>query len=546
MKWLSEKKSGGTVEYWETVADVLAAMLLILLLIDMLLLLYIVRSKENDEQYAAPTPTPVVYDGRHGDHDGDADGWGGWGGYYREDDDDDGGGGEETPRPTPTPTPTPAPTPMPDFDEPFRGKGAVLVRVTDAETERLIREEGVRFELYSAGGALQRLFSYYPAKEELASFATAENGTFYFPEKILLDSYYLHETTEPTGYDAAPDTAFFLGSDYDWPEPYSVEVRLYPSRNVICVQMKDAVSGEAVPGGSFSVTADGDIVTMDGTVRYTDGQTVDSIVCDESGFGSGRELYLGRYILQEADIPQYYAASGELLYTRTEKKAGEELPAAIELLARKTEVVLSVVDELYPDLPVSNACFVVYENDAERETLLSDSNGKVSLTDLNKNTQYRLVQTAGDNRYFPSGTEYVFYVDENGWIEGESTASEQIVNRTLRLSLTVKDALLPGNTDTRSVALYNAAGELAASWNTNGTAYVADGLSAGTYEIHVNGKAVKTVEIHDTAQLQTETVSIWTKASVVTAGISCAVTAGAAAAVLVYGVKKKRTKQENK
>ena len=43
------------------------------------------------------------------------------------------------------------------------------------------------------------------------------------------------------------------------------------------------------------VVAAEDIATLDGTVRYTAGQVVDTIECDEEGYGESQELYLGTY-----------------------------------------------------------------------------------------------------------------------------------------------------------------------------------------------------------------------------------------------------------
>lgn len=42
-----------------------------------------------------------------------------------------------------------------------------------------------------------------------------------------------------------------------------------------------------------------DVVTPDGTLRYSKGELVDTVTTDESGFAKSRELYLGKYEVKE-------------------------------------------------------------------------------------------------------------------------------------------------------------------------------------------------------------------------------------------------------
>ena len=91
--------------------------------------------------------------------------------------------------------------------------------------------------------------------------------------------------------------------------------------------MSDLLSKDPVGGGTFQVRAAEDVATLDGTVRYTAGQLVDTITCDENGYGESKELYLGSYTLEQAGIPRYYAGINEQPEALVEKKNGEA-PAA--------------------------------------------------------------------------------------------------------------------------------------------------------------------------------------------------------------------------
>ena len=132
-------------------------------------------------------------------------------------------------------------------------------------------------------GALQILNTYYPEKISYREYETTEEGVFYLLEKIYQGDYFFRELNEPEGYDAAGDTYFNLDKMYDWPDPFVVQIRVSPSKNVIRVQMSDLLSKDPVGGGTFQVRAAEDVATLDGTVRYIAGQLVDTITCDENG-----------------------------------------------------------------------------------------------------------------------------------------------------------------------------------------------------------------------------------------------------------------------
>lgn len=84
--------------------------------------------------------------------------------------------------------------------------------------------------------------------------------------------------------------------------------------------MNDAETQLPVGGGTFRVIAAEDIVTKDGTVRYTQGQYADTIVCDENGYGESKELYLGNYTVQQQTAPNYYTTMQEDLNVEVEKE----------------------------------------------------------------------------------------------------------------------------------------------------------------------------------------------------------------------------------
>ena len=236
--------------FWQPATDMMSGLVFVLILIIALLGLYLLSDYTGYEE--APSSSEEAasshvddddhgswyHDDLHGTGDGNGDGSGD--GKYDQQIIQSGGGG--------------------GYGEDGI-KTAVFVELIDDETERRIQEQGVRFELYRTdtthlqNGTLQTLNTYYPEKINYREYETTEEGVFYLPEKIWQGSYYFHELTEPEGYDAAADTYYDVDRMYDWPDPYVVQIRVAPCKNIIRIQMNDAETEEPVGGGTFRVMA---------------------------------------------------------------------------------------------------------------------------------------------------------------------------------------------------------------------------------------------------------------------------------------------------
>ncbi|MGN1013203.1 MAG: SpaA isopeptide-forming pilin-related protein [Clostridia bacterium] len=78
-------------------------------------------------------------------------------------------------------------------------------------------------------------------------------------------------------------------------------------------------------GAEFRLIAAEDVVTPDGTVRYTKGQVVSDFVTNENGIGKSTEVYLGKYVLEEIATPNGYIVDSKpievnIAYTNQEEK----------------------------------------------------------------------------------------------------------------------------------------------------------------------------------------------------------------------------------
>lgn len=500
--------------FWQPATDMMSGLVFVLILVIALLCLYILHDYTGYEEYPSSSYGASSY---YEDDDWDSwdDDWGGgWGGG---DGDGDGEYDEEY-------IPTAGGGAYPDEGI----KSAVYVELVDDETDRPIPQEGICFELYRTDnttlqeGSLQLLNTYYPEKITYREFATREDGTFYLPEKIWHGDYYFHELNAPEGYDAAADTYFDIYQLYDWPDPYVVQVRLSPCKNIIRIQMSDADTQLPVGGGTFRVVAAEDITTLDGTVRYTTGQVVDTIECDEEGYGESIELYLGKYVVQQAVSPDYYATMEEDLTVEVERKTGA-LPPVHEVEVEKTQLLVEVADELYTDQKLEGAVLMVTDDRSGRtRRLVTDSSGSAVLTDLQKNTTYHIqqTQTVGDYR-IGDGT-YDVVVSADGRIGGAGTGRLEITNRLLRVSIHVQDRILGTDTLNEPMTLYNSQNQVVLSWTTNGQGMELTDLPEGDYTI-VHGEDTENpyrFTVTDTAQVQNWSISLFTFRSAVAVAVA--------------------------
>ena len=517
-----KKRNDEELNFWQPTSDLMSGLVYILMLIIVLLGLYLVQLPEFDEidpdlgntydGVPSPTPTP----------------WDDW------DESDEGGAehGGETPHPTYlpfSPSPTPTITPVPHAggpggngggegggegagegpgDNPDLGiKSAVYVMMVDAETNRTVKKANVQFELYGENHALQVLNVYYPERVSFRTYETTENGIFYFPEKLPLGTYVLHELTEPEGYDTSSNIEFVLSETYDWDDPLVIQVPIFPSRNIIRVQMLDAATGAKIPGGGFDIIAADNIITMDGTLRYRAGQVVGEIICDENGYGESEEIYLGEYILHQKLIPEFYASYPEDMTVSVERKAALA-PAVNNFPSDRTELTVLLADELYPTRMISNAEFSVTPSSGLPFTATTDHLGRVRINELAKSATYRIRQTAASGDYQINNTEYTVTVAADGRIEGEPTAEVSLTNRLIRVSIGLTDEFSSIQIPGTNLSLYNAEDDLLHVWTTSGVAQSYTDLKPGRYYI-VKGDNEQRYDITVLDQTEVQVINLY-------------------------------------
>ncbi len=85
----------------------------------------------------------------------------------------------------------------------------------------------------------------------------------------------------------------------------------------------------SLTGATFEIYALEDIVTNDGTKRYSKGDLIDEITTDENGVGESKELYLGKYSVIEKMAPKGFIKTDEPI-TIELTYAGQEIDVTSE------------------------------------------------------------------------------------------------------------------------------------------------------------------------------------------------------------------------
>lgn len=428
--------------------------------------------------------------------------------------DDDNGGGDADP----TPTPTPAPTPYEGDGEGY-DRAAVYAVLVDEETGLVIETPGIVFELYSAAGARQILDTHYPELISYDDFETTDDGSFYLPEKITSGNYYLRQMTEVEGYDFSGDTYFEIDRAYEWTSPYIVQIPMGPAKNNIQVQINEGVTEMGMSGVIFDVVSDGDNITPDGTVRYMNGEVVDTIECDATGYGLSHELYIGDFRLVPRNLPYGYAApeltSREITLPR--RSSGGEYAPIVVLTSYKTTVSLSISDELANNVLVEGVTYTLTSDDEETRVFTTNSAGHISIEDLSKNTTYRLMQTGTAPGYILSENVYDFTVDSLGYINSSATYSINTTSRMLRVEINTVDRITRTPLTNLSINLTDVSGNVVASWVADGHAHSIEGLAPGLYTVNIEGvDSNATIKVEDTSDIQKFSNSVMSSRSYIT------------------------------
>ena len=326
------------------------------------------------------------------------------------------------------------------------------IQKVDAESGLAIPYAGAAFQIYRPDGTKVSMQYTYPELTEIDTFYTNEEGYLITPQTLEYGKgYYLIEVQAPYGYTLNPDPVYFDITAEDATEEGGITVvnvtkSNMPQKGVIHITKTGEVFQSVVtndnmykpvyevsnlPGAVFEIRAAENVYTLDGVLHYKKGELVDTITTGSDGIATSKELYLGKYDIQEITDPHSMVLNGkiqtvELVYSGQEISI-TETSGNLYNERQKVEVHLSKVLEqnelfgigmneelknisfgLYAQTDIVAADGTMIPADGLIEIITFDENGKaVCSTDLPLGSYY-LQERTTDAHYILNDTKYEF------------------------------------------------------------------------------------------------------------------------------------------
>ena len=339
----------------------------------------------------------------------------------------------------------------------------IKVVKVDAETGKTIPYAGAGFQIYDPAGNKVSMTFTYPTPTTINTFYTDADGQLVTPEKLEYGKgYSLVEVQAPYGYvlDSTP-VPFDVTEENSTQEggitlikvdkpnmaqkgTISVEKtgEVFFGVNVFGEKDKDVIyqpvyTVKGLAGAVYEITADEDIITPDGTLRYHKGDVVDTVTTDDEGFAKSKELYLGKYTVVEIKAPNGMVINNEkhsveLTYAGQDVAVTETVTSfynerqkvkiSLEKVLEQNDTFgIGTNDEiknisfgLYAKEDIVSSSGTVIPAEGLIEIITLDENGTaIANTDLPFGSYY-IKEIATDEHYILSDTQYPFTFEYAG------------------------------------------------------------------------------------------------------------------------------------
>lgn len=242
----------------------------------------------------------------------------------------------------------------------------------DAETGNTIPYAGAGFQIYDPNGELVTMTFTYPEVTTIDTFYTTADGELITPQTLEYGKgYSIVEVQAPYGYVLNSEPVYFDVVQENSEEESGITlievvrsnmaqkgtVTVEKSGEVFSTVAGDkglyqpifSVSG--LEGAVYEITAAEDIVTLDGTLRASKGEVVDTVTTGADGMAKSKELYLGKYEVKEITAP-YGMVLNEETHSVELVYAGQEVAVtetATGFVNERQKVEIDLVKSLATD-----------------------------------------------------------------------------------------------------------------------------------------------------------------------------------------------------
>ena len=320
----------------------------------------------------------------------------------------------------------------------------------DAETGNTIPYAGAGFQIYDPNGNLVTMTFTYPEVTTIDTFYTTADGELITPQTLEYGKgYSLVEVQAPYGYVLNSEPVYFdvmqENSEIDSGITVIEVVRsnmaqkgtitvsksgeVFSSVNEAGGLYQPVYAVRGLEGAVYEITAAEDIYTLDGTLRASKGEVVDTVTTGADGTAVSKELYLGKYEVKEITAPfgmvldeeihaveLVYAGQNVAVTETATSFYNERQRVEIDLIKRlmtdeaygigKNGEIFDVTFGLYAEKELTAADGTVIPVDGLIEIISLDGNGSGKVkTDLPIGSYY-VKELATNSAYILNGQKY--------------------------------------------------------------------------------------------------------------------------------------------
>ena len=242
----------------------------------------------------------------------------------------------------------------------------------DAETGNTIPYAGAGFQIYDPSGNLVSMTFTYPEVTTIDTFYTTADGELITPQTLEYGTgYSLVEMQAPYGYVLDSEPVYFDVVQENSEEESGITLIEVVRSNMaqkgtITVEKSgevfSTVAGDkglyqpifdlsGLEGAVYEIRAAEDIYTLDGTLRASKGEVVDTVTTGADGTAKSKELYLGKYEVKETTAP-YGMVLNEEVHAVELVYAGQEIAVtetATGFVNERQRVEIDLVKSLAED-----------------------------------------------------------------------------------------------------------------------------------------------------------------------------------------------------